>query len=198
VLKAHEGPGRTKYSVDVRVVRAGTLEDTEQVISEVPLSPVWVGQKKRGLYAIPPQGQIIIVEFLGWNPAYPFVAGIWSDDYEADEFRAGQFVITSGEGMKITLDPDGGKITVENGSSKMELEDGKITADNGTSKVIADGGNITVEAGTKATVKAATVEITGGALKVKGTAAPGAGPFCAIPNCLFTGAPHSGEQVAGT
>jgi hypothetical protein len=149
VLKAHEGPGKTKYSVDVRVVRAGTLEDTEQVISEVPLSPVWVGQKKRGLYAIPPQGQIVIVEFLGWNPAYPFVAGIWSDDYEADEFRAGQFVITSGEGMKITLDPDGGKITVENGSSKTELEDGKITADNGQVKIILNGGKASVKNGSK-------------------------------------------------
>ncbi|GAB6392498.1 MAG: hypothetical protein MdMp014T_1871 [Treponematales bacterium] len=149
VLKAHEGPGKTKYSVDVRVVMAGTLEDTELVISEVPLSPVWAGQKKRGLYAIPPQGQIVIVEFLGWNPAYPFVAGIWSDDYEADEFRAGQFVLTSGEGMKITLDPDGGKITVENGKSKTELEDGKITADNGQVKIILNGGKASVKNGSK-------------------------------------------------
>ncbi|MDR0403580.1 MAG: hypothetical protein LBH35_08350 [Treponema sp.] len=39
VLKAHEGPGKTKYAVDVRVLKAGTLEDTDQVISEVPMEP---------------------------------------------------------------------------------------------------------------------------------------------------------------
>jgi hypothetical protein len=53
VLKTHEGPGKCKYSVDVRVVTAGTLEDTEQVIAEVPISPIWVGKKGKGLYAIP-------------------------------------------------------------------------------------------------------------------------------------------------
>jgi hypothetical protein len=30
VLKAHEGPGKGKYAVDVRLVTAGTLEDTKQ------------------------------------------------------------------------------------------------------------------------------------------------------------------------
>ena len=29
VIKAHEGPGKNKYSVDVRVLKAGTLEETE-------------------------------------------------------------------------------------------------------------------------------------------------------------------------
>jgi hypothetical protein len=34
VLKAHEGPGKTKYSVDVRVLKVGTLEDSEQVTKD--------------------------------------------------------------------------------------------------------------------------------------------------------------------
>jgi hypothetical protein len=59
VRKAHEGPGKTKYSVDVRVLKVGTLEDTEQVISEVPLSPIWAGKKKRGVYAIPDRKSVV-------------------------------------------------------------------------------------------------------------------------------------------
>lgn len=34
-----------------------------------------------------------------------------------------------------------------------------------------------------------------GTLELAGTVAPNAGPFCAIPNCLFTGAPHTGKTV---
>jgi hypothetical protein len=64
VIKLHEGPGKTKYSCDVRIVTAGSYEDTGQVIAEVPLSPVWAANKKRGVYAIPPVDALVIVEFL--------------------------------------------------------------------------------------------------------------------------------------
>jgi hypothetical protein len=132
VLKAHEGPGKTKYSVDVRVLKVGTLEDTEQVISEVPLSPIWAGKKKRGVYAIPPEGQVVIVEFLCWNPAYPYVAGIWSDDYEAGEFAKDQFVITDGEGMKFVIDVLEKCILLDNGELKVRLKADKLSVKNGS------------------------------------------------------------------
>jgi hypothetical protein len=32
VLKVYEGPGKTKYSCDIRITKAGTLEDTDQDI----------------------------------------------------------------------------------------------------------------------------------------------------------------------
>ena len=85
--KVHEGPGKGKYAVDVRVVTAGTHEDTEQVIGEVPISPIWIGKKGKGLYAIPPIDALVIVGFIAWNPAYPYIAGIWSDEYEAGTFK---------------------------------------------------------------------------------------------------------------
>jgi len=116
VLKAHEGPGKTAYSVDVKVLTAGTLEDTAQDIADVPLSPIWASKKKRGLYAIPPEGQVVIVEFLHWNPAFPYVSGVWSDEYEADEFAKDKFFLTDGEGMKIVIDATDAKtITIDNG-----------------------------------------------------------------------------------
>lgn len=60
VLTAHEEPGKIKYSVDV--VTAGTLEDMDQLIAEVPISPIGATKKKRGIYAIPSVGQMVIVD----------------------------------------------------------------------------------------------------------------------------------------
>jgi hypothetical protein len=43
------------------------------------------------------------------------------------------------------------------------------------------------------------VEITGGQLTVKGTVTPtGSGPFCGLPSCVITGAPHVGSIVLNT
>jgi hypothetical protein len=121
VMKTHEGAGKNRYSVDVKVIKAGTLEETEQFISEVPLSPLWAEKKKRGLYAVPPEGQIVIIGFLEWNPAFPYVAGIYSDEYEADDFSKDKFVITDGEGMKIIIDSKARTILFDNGGGNYIL-----------------------------------------------------------------------------
>lgn len=113
VLKAYEGPGKGKYAVDVRVVSPGILEDTSQIIAEVPISPLWVGKKGKGLYAIPPVDTLVIIEFLSWNPAYPYVSGIWSDEYEAGAFKKGELVITDGEGLRWSIGADS-RFTLEN------------------------------------------------------------------------------------
>ena len=137
VLKAHEGPGKTKYAVDVRVVKLGTLEDTDQIIAEVPISPIWAGQKKRGIYAIPNENQVVIVEFLGWNPAYPFVAGIWSDEYEADKFGKDCLTITDGDGLQFVMDAKGKSITLDNGQIQVTLKGSKCSIKNGSKSLFA-------------------------------------------------------------
>jgi hypothetical protein len=106
VMKAYEGPGKNKYSCDVKVLTAGTLEETDREIAEVPISPIWAGKKRKGLYAIPPENSVVIVQFIGWNLAYPFISGVWSDEYEAGEFKKGQLMITDGEGVKFGIDVD--------------------------------------------------------------------------------------------
>jgi hypothetical protein len=99
--------------VDVQVVSAGTLEDTEQVIAEVPISPIWVGKRGKGIYAIPPVDALVIVGFIAWNPAYPYITGIWSDEYEAGAFKKGELVITNGEGLRWSIGEDS-RFTFEN------------------------------------------------------------------------------------
>jgi DNA-binding beta-propeller fold protein YncE len=130
VLKANTGAGKTKYSCDVRVLKAGTLEETDMDIAEVPLSPMWVNQKKRGVYAIPPKDAVVVVEFLEWNPAYPYIAGMWGDDYEADDFAADQFVISDGNGMKVVIDSAKGTITADSGKAQVFIDGDKIAVKN--------------------------------------------------------------------
>ena len=132
VIKAYEGAGANKYACDVQVLTAGTLEETDQIIAEVPISPIWAGKKKRGLYAIPPAGQIVIVSFIGWNVAFPFIAGVWADEYEADDFKAGQFVITDGDGLKIIADSEEKKITIDTGKAQVIVNGDKIAVKNGS------------------------------------------------------------------
>jgi hypothetical protein len=150
VLKAYKGPGKGKYAVDVRVVTAGTLEDTKQEIAEVPLSPIWVGQKGKGLYAMPPVDALVIIEFLQWNVAYPYVSGMWSDEYEAGEYKENQLVLTDGEGMNLIIDAEEKKITIDNGAgSVVTLEKKKIEATNGELNLILNGSKAAIKNGSK-------------------------------------------------
>ena len=150
VLKAYEGPGKGKYAVDVRIITAGTLEDTKQEIAEVPISPVWVGQKGKGLYAIPPVDALVIIEYLHWNTAYPYVSGMWSDEYEAGEYKANQLVLTDGEGMNLIIDAEEKKITIDNGEgSVVALEKKKIKATNGALELTLNGDKAAIKNGSK-------------------------------------------------
>jgi hypothetical protein len=150
VIRAYEGPGKNRYSVDVRVLTAGTLEETDQVIAEVPLSPIWATKKKRGVYAIPSEDQVVIVEFINWNPAYPYVSGIWADEYDAGEYKKDQFVVTDGEGMQFIIDATENKITMDNGKKAIiTWEEDKITVDNGKLKVTLNQDKFSVKNGSQ-------------------------------------------------
>jgi hypothetical protein len=95
-----------------------------------------------------------------------------------------ELVIKNGEvslkPKKTTIDVDGDAVIKTSG--KTEIEAGGDTS--------VKGNNVTVEA-------AVLAEVKGKQVKISGTVAPGAGPFCALPNCLFTGAPHGGNTAAG-
>lgn len=61
------------------------------------------------------------------------------------------------------------------------------------------GSDVSVKGESSLTLTSAKTELTGGQVTCKGTATPsGQGPFCAIPACLFTGAPQCGTDVKGT
>ena len=129
VMKVYEGPGKNRYSCDVKVLTAGSLEETDQEIAEVPINPIWADKKNKGIYAPPPEGGIVIIEFLEWNVAYPYVAGVYSDEYTAKEFKKGQLVITDGKDLRIEFSDD--EILVHDTNKfEMRFVKGKLNAIN--------------------------------------------------------------------
>lgn len=84
--------------------------------------------------------------------------------------------------------------------------DGNLKVEIGGNAEIKVGGNANIEVSGNTEVKSpnikvdgAQVEITGGMLKTKGTAAPDMqGPYCGLKNCIFSGCAHSSSIVTGT
>lgn len=114
---------------------------------------------------------------------------------------------------KVIIDKEG-NITVEN-EGKTEITtkgdttikvDGKTSIESKGNASIKSKGDTKIETSGKTDIKSSgktkidcpSVEITGGQVKIKGTVTPSTGPFCGIPNCLFTGALHGGDTVLGT
>jgi hypothetical protein len=107
---------------------------------------------------------------------------------------------------KITMASAGIKTEDKNGNIIDMTSSGTKIEDSNGNKVEMAGGGIKVEAaanvevkGVSVKVEGAQVTITGGTLTTNGVAAPtGSGPYCGIPACLFTSAPHVGSMVSGT
>ena len=96
---------------------------------------------------------------------------------------------------ETTIDGDH-KLTV-GGNSTIEVSGNCDVKASGNMNCEASG-NMTVK-GSNIKVEGSMVQITGGTLQVNGTAAPmGSGPFCGIPACLFTSAPHVSTTVSST
>jgi hypothetical protein len=107
----------------------------------------------------------------------------------------------AGDNVKLTifdteLTIKVGEVSIKPKKSTIEVDGDATIKTSGKTTIEADGdaivkgANVTVEAALKAEVKGAQVVIDGSVI-------PGNGPFCALPNCLFTGAPHGGDTAAG-
>ena len=101
-----------------------------------------------------------------------------------------------------------GNTTTNIDGDKSETIGGKVTTEVKSDITIKSNANIKIESDSnievngKSSVKITTPDATitgGGKLTVKGTVAPQpTGPFCGIPVCPLTGAPHQGTVVSGT
>ena len=86
------------------------------------------------------------------------------------------------------------------GGTVLEVKDKSITKKVEEQNDTHD--KLTIEATTELNLKAGTLKIKGDSITIEGstthsgTAAPtGKGAWCAIPNCLFSGAPHIGDKT---
>lgn len=97
----------------------------------------------------------------------------------------------------ITITGANISITVEDGECNVKADKCNIEADNVNLKGVTKVEGDTIDFKGITTIDGNTT-IKGGTLQANGTAAPtGSGPFCGIPVCPFTGAPHVGNIVQG-
>lgn len=106
---------------------------------------------------------------------------------------------------KIIINKDGVSLETEGATTIKTKKEVKIESEDKVSllakkDVIVDAnGNLEANIKGNAKINSPSVKVTGGQLEVAGTTAPeGSGGFCALPNCVFSGAPHTGTKVIGT
>jgi hypothetical protein len=91
-----------------------------------------------------------------------------------------------------------GSVVIHSASDIYNIADGIMGVSLGGDLLIKVDGSVEVSA-MEIKIKALKVTVTGGELDVSGSVVPtGSGPFCGLPSCIFSGAPHSGSKVLGT
>ena len=95
------------YAMDGMVLRPGSLEETGELMKEIPLNPIWAGKNGKGLYAAPEQGQIVVIGFIEGNSAWPYCAGVWAEGYMSGVGKPGALVIIDGKGGEFTMNGTG-------------------------------------------------------------------------------------------
>lgn len=82
------------------------------------------------------------------------------------------------------------------GDSKIKISGNSKVEVSGTCELTAP--DVKISGSSSVTIDSPDAKITGANLTINGTvAASGHGPFCGLPNCLFTGAPHIGHVSSG-
>lgn len=133
VEKVHEGSGDGKYCIDVRLVNPQSKEETDVILSEVPLSPLFAGKDGQGFYCPPAEGVLVVVDFIEWNSAFPFVSNIYGFDYAASDFKKNQLFITDGKASLRFVDGEF-EITDKHGNSISSSSTGIDVNDLGVGK----------------------------------------------------------------
>jgi len=121
VLSFGSGAGENSYSARVRVLKPGSLEETERVLEDVPVSPIWAGPGGTGIYAPLPADTLVVIGYVEMNPSYPYIQGVWGEFYNAADFQPDECLITSGgqtikvKGKEIEINggAHGGLIRIE-------------------------------------------------------------------------------------
>lgn len=135
------------YCIDGTVLLPGSLEKTDEIMKEIPISPVWAAADGRGIYCPPEAGQVVIVSFIGFNRAWPVVSGVYGNAYTPADGTDKQLVLTDGKGTKITFTGEGEiEITDINEMKVRLIGDGsfEITDDAGAAIKIHGDGKISI------------------------------------------------------
>lgn len=96
------------YVCSVSLLDAATLEENGQKLEGVAINPIWAGPEGAGLFALPTVGQVVVLEYLGLNRAFPYVVGPYGKGRAGAELQAGELLLTQGaKGAALKFDAQG-------------------------------------------------------------------------------------------
>ena len=159
VIKMNSGSGKNKYSASVQIVDPATLEETDTIIDDVGISPVWAGKKGQGIYAPIEAGMLVIVDFIQGNQAFPFISSVYGQEYGAGSFSTGEFLITDGTSIfKISA---AGLFSIAGSACSLKevLDDFLDAMASGTTIPAVTGSPLTFNPGTIASIQAAKAKL---------------------------------------
>lgn len=128
-----------------------------------------------GFTSVPASGAEAVVLFVNGNKENGIVVACEQSKFRLKGLKENEVAVYHKDGHYIKLTEDG--VEIENNSTKFILKQGNA-------EIILENGN--------AKIKGGTVQIDGA---TNLTTPTGAGPFCGLPNCLFTGAIHQTNKV---
>lgn len=118
-------------------------DPTSQVLTDVPLDPLWQGRMQSGFFVPPAPRRIVAVVWLGGDAGGPFIAA-GADPAPVVPFTpvaGGEAAWQDGEGSEIRFHEDGA-ITVRNRDDSRVA----IAADNSITNRHRDGSHVTINA----------------------------------------------------
>lgn len=186
-----EIPGVTKEAKAYPIDRSPDEPKPEDLVLVLGLDPVW---NSVWLYQ-----KLKENEFIGFRSRGKKV------DITKDRIEIGIFAEMN---EKDQTSPPYEEDSTPESTSWIKIDkDGNINVHAEADKTVKIDGNCKIEISGNCDIKVSgstkldcpDVTVTGGQLTVKGSCAPTSqGPFCAIPVCPVTGAPHIGHVVSGT
>jgi uncharacterized protein involved in type VI secretion and phage assembly len=161
--------------VQIRLIAFDGIDDQDAPLWARVVSP-FAGQD-RGAFFMPDVDDEVLVVFTNGDPRFPLVlGGLWNGssrppaDLQPEGNRYKR--IRSKNGITITFDDQQGQETLKletPGGQSLTLQDGPGSVtyeDSNGNSVVMESSGITIQAASKVTVKAATVEVTAGTVKV--------------------------------
>jgi len=121
-----------------------------------------------GLWAVPPVGSGVWIEFEAGDPSRPVWTGCWWGDGQAPGDDVGKVVLKTPGGHAVTIDDGEGSIRVEESGGGLIAMDGDgITLESNGAKVVLDQNGIEISmGGKKVAITKSAVSINDGALEV--------------------------------
>jgi phage gp45-like len=158
-----------------------------ELLWTTPDKTPWAGPEHALSTVVPPPGSPVVVYFLKGDRARPVYRGGSSERGASRlaEYKEPSTAVLYEDGeISVVWDRRRSLLAIKLGAATINL-DAK--------------GNLNVTADAKVVVDAPQVVVTGGQVKIDGSAVPtGRGAFCGLSNCAFSGAPHVGDVVNGS